>query len=435
MTITPTSLEVTEGGTAVYNIVLDSEPVGDAEDRVTVAVGGVSGDVTVSPSQLVFTDGNWQTAREVEVTAATDDDGETDTPVTLSHTVRGSDYDGTRADSVRVTIKEIHTRGIVVDTTQDDEPNVPTSSLTVPEGMTGMYSVKLESQPTDTVTVMVRGASGDISVSPSRLIFTTSNWNDAQMVEVKAGQDDDAEPDPAVTLTHVASGGGYSGVSSGTVTVTIDDDDDARKGVIVTPTALTVTEGGASARYTVVLGTEPTGTVTITLGGLADAKTESLEVNPTSLTFNRGNWKNPQPVTVRAAEDDNAKPGTVELRHTVNGGGYDFETPSSVIVSINENDMARIVVSTPSIEMAQGDAPHLYGCARLQAGGKRGRRDPRRSSDDHWSTKYRDREPTTPDFHQRQLVHLTDDNRARGPRGDGHDRESLDSGSRRTRLH
>ena len=193
VTITSTTVEVTEGGTAVYNVVLDSQPVGGsdtpAENRVTVTVGGVSGDVTVSPSQLVFTGANWQTAREVAVEAATDDDGETDAPVTLSHTVRGSDYDGTRADSVRVTIKEIHTRGIIVDTTLDDAADVPpTSSLTVPEGMTRMYSVKLESEPTGTVTVMVRGVSGDISVSPSRLIFTTSNWNDAQMVEVKAGQ-------------------------------------------------------------------------------------------------------------------------------------------------------------------------------------------------------------------------------------------------------
>ena len=169
-----------------------------------------------------------------------------------------------------------------------------------------MYSVRLESQPTGTVTVMVRGASGDVTVKPSRLIFTTSNWDEEQMVEVKAGQDDDAEPDPDVELTHVASGGGYSGVTSGTVTVMITDDDTHRKGVIVTPTALSVTEGGASARYTVVLGTEPTGTVKITLGGLAAAKTESLVVNPTSLTFTRGNWNRPQPVTVRAAEDDNA---------------------------------------------------------------------------------------------------------------------------------
>ena len=356
VTISRTSLEVTEGGTQVYSVLLDSQPVGDAEDRVTVTIGGVSGDVTVDPTQLVFTDDNWSTAQTVEVTAATDDDGVTDAPLTLTHTVRGGDYDRQPAASVRVTIKEIHEPGIIVDTTLDpaEDPDVATSSMTVGEGMTGMYSVRLASQPTGTVTVMVRGASGDVTVKPSRLIFTTSDWDEEQTVEVKVGQDDDADNDPAVTLTHVASGGGYS-VTSGMVTVTvITDDDQAKKGVIVTPTALTVNEGGASARYTVVLGSEPTGTVTITLGGLAAAKTESLVVNPTSLTFNQGNWNRPQPVTVRAAEDDNATDGTVDLTHAVSGGGYDAEVASDVSVTITDNDTAAIIVSTPSIEMAQG---------------------------------------------------------------------------------
>ena len=354
VTISQTSLEVTEGGTARYNVVLDSEPVGDAQDRVTVTVGGVSGDVTVSPSQLVFTDDNWSSAQEVTVSAATDNDGETDAPVTLTHTVRGSDYDGTRADSIRVTIKEIHTRGIIVDTMQENRPN----ELPIIEGMTGMYSVKLESQPTDTVTVMVRGMSGDVSVSPSRLIFTTSNWDEAQMVEVKAGQDDDAESDPAVTLTHAASGGGYSGVVSGTVTVTVTEDD--TKGVRVTPRALTVTEGAAATSYTVVLTTEPSGTVTITQGsaGLAAAKAQSLVVNPTSLTFTRGTWNIPQVVSLRAAEDDDAT-GTADgtpitLTHEVNGGGYDDVMPLNVLVTVNDNDSAAIIVSTPTLEMGQG---------------------------------------------------------------------------------
>ena len=182
----------------MYSVLLDSQPVGDAENRVTVTVGGVSGDVTVDPSQLIFTDDDWSTAQEVDVTAATDDDGVTDAPVTLTHTVRGGDYDRTRAGSVRVTIEEIHERGIIVDTTlaPDETPDVATSSLPVGEGMTGMYSVRLESQPTGTVTVMVRGASGDVTVKPSRLIFTTSNWDEEQMVEVKAGQDDDADAGP-----------------------------------------------------------------------------------------------------------------------------------------------------------------------------------------------------------------------------------------------
>ena len=356
VTVSTTSLEVTENGTARYNIVLDSQPVGDAENRVTVTVGGASGDVTVEPSQLVFTDDDWFTAKEVAVSAALDDDGEPDAPVTLTHTVRGGDYERTRADSVRVTVKEIHTRGIIVDTTlaPDESPEVATSSLTVVEGMTGMYSVRLESQPTGTVTVMVRGASGDVTVKPSRLIFTTGNWDEEQMVEVKAGQDDDAEPDPAVTLTHAASGGGYSGVTSGMVTVTVTEDDTDRKGVRISPRALTVTEGAAAASYSVVLTTEPTGTVTITLRGLAAAREQSLEVNPTSLTFNQRNWKNSQVVTVRAAEDDDATGGEVTLMHAVNGGGYDGIMPSNAVVTVRDNDSAAIIVSTPSLEMAQG---------------------------------------------------------------------------------
>ena len=178
------------------------------------------------------------------------------------------------------------------------------------------------------------------------------------MVEVKAGQDDDAEPDPAVTLSHAASGGGYSGVTSGMVTVTVTEDDTDRKGVRISPRALTVTEGAAAASYSVVLTTEPTGTVTITLGGLAAARAQSLEVNPTSLEFHRGNWKIPQVVSVRAAEDDDATgaegQNAVMLTHEVNGGGYDAVDPSDVAVTVRDNDSAAIIVSTPSLEMAQG---------------------------------------------------------------------------------
>ena len=212
MTVTPTSLEVTEGATGTYSIVLDSQPVGDGDGNVTVTVSGASGDVTVDPSQLTFTATTWFRAQEVEVSAADDPDGEPDDPVTLSHTVRGGDYDRQRVDNVRVTIRENETRGITA----------TPASLPIDEGDTGEYMVSLDAQPTGTVTVMVRGASGDVTVNPARLIFTTSNWDEPKTVEVKAGQDADSEPDAAVTLTHAASGGGYNGVTGGMVTVTID---------------------------------------------------------------------------------------------------------------------------------------------------------------------------------------------------------------------
>ena len=79
----------------------------------------------------------------------------------------------------------------------------------------------LSTKPTDTVTVDVGGASGEITVSPSRLFFTPINWATPQTVTVYAGVDFDAEPDTA-TLTHTLRGGDYTGVPAESVEVAVD---------------------------------------------------------------------------------------------------------------------------------------------------------------------------------------------------------------------
>ena len=330
---------------------------------MTVTVTGASGDVTVTPSQLTFvsdgdSDNAWFKARPVTVSAAKDGDAEIDAAVTLGHTVRGGDYDRLRGvDSVRVTIRESQTKGITVDTTGMD---IPEGETGIPEGGTGTYTVKLNSQPTGTVTVMVRGASGDVTVRPSRLTFTTSTWDEEQEVEVNAGQDADAESDAAVRLTHSASGGGYNGVTGGEVTVIIREGDTGTKGVAVSPRALTVTEGSTADTYTVVLNTEPTGTVRIrlTTGSLAEAEEQSLDVRPTTLTFTQRNWNIPQVVTVRAEEDDDGTPGSVTLMHTASGGGYDYDSGEmpNVVVTIRENDSAGMKVTPLLLQIVEGSS-------------------------------------------------------------------------------
>ena len=109
VTVTPTSLDIPEGGHRTYDVSLDTESTGD----VTVTISGASGDVTVDKSQLTFTPGNSRLSQQVTVTAEEDADGEPDASVTLRHTVRGADYDRITADSVRVTIEENETRSIV----------------------------------------------------------------------------------------------------------------------------------------------------------------------------------------------------------------------------------------------------------------------------------------------------------------------------------
>ena len=86
----------------------------------------------------------------------------------------------------------------------------------------------------------------------------------------------------------------------------------------MTPTELSVTEGSRE-NYTVVLNTEPTGPVTVTVDGV----TGDLMVSPASLTFTQSNWSTVQPMTVMAAEDEDALDDPpVTLTHTVSGGDY-----------------------------------------------------------------------------------------------------------------
>ncbi|MBF2753648.1 MAG: hypothetical protein ISN29_00050, partial [Gammaproteobacteria bacterium AqS3] len=95
----------------------------------------------------------------------------------------------------------------------DDDPDLILSeaSLTVTEGGTGTFTVKLANPPSAQVMVALErtaASSTDVTVTPS-LTFTTDNWNMAQTVTVSAADDDDAFADTAM-IDLTASGGGYA---------------------------------------------------------------------------------------------------------------------------------------------------------------------------------------------------------------------------------
>ena len=127
-------------------------------------------------------------------------------------------------------------------TIQDDDTAalvLAPTSLTVIEGASSTYTVKLATEPTDEVTVTIGGFSGtDLTLDDTSLTFTTSNWKDAQTVTVSAGHDADKTNDSA-TLTHSASGGGYASVSANLPVTTSDDE------AVVTVGAASAAEGSA----------------------------------------------------------------------------------------------------------------------------------------------------------------------------------------------
>ena len=83
-----------------------------------------------------------------------------------------------------------------------------TQEVRVDEESTATYQVWLEKAPTANVTVAITGMSGtDVSVSPSSLTFTTTNWSVRQTVTVTAASDADTSDD-TVTLSHAFFGAG-----------------------------------------------------------------------------------------------------------------------------------------------------------------------------------------------------------------------------------
>ena len=138
----------------------------------------------------------------------------------------------------------------------------------------------------------------------------------AQTIRVTVTDDAVDEEDETFTMRlHDPRG---ATLADGEATAKINDDD--TREVRVQPDSLNVDEG-ASARYTVVLGSRPTASVMVTMK--APAK---LSTDPPDLMFKPDEWAIEQTVTVTAALDDDAivdKP--VAVLHTVRGGDYEDE--------------------------------------------------------------------------------------------------------------
>ncbi len=425
LTITGAPVTVAPGSTAVYRVALTKAYAG------TLSVKSDDTDTaTVSPPNLTFTADNYSTAQDVTVT------GVKNGTATINHAFR----------LTGATVDAIPDAG-TVDVTVADAPGVTvsTAALTVAEGGSGAYTMRLNTAPSSDVTIMVDGASGDVTVANATLTFTTVNWNMPQTVTVNAGTDTDTTPDAAVTLTHSASGGGYASVSIASVVVSVTESGvvpakptglaaaagdgsvtlswtDAGNPTItkwqyrrkagggawgdwtdiggsgasttsyevsgltngtayqfevravngagngagpdapvsatptgatppstppgttptppaavgsgsvrVTPAALTVEEGGTGS-YTVVLGAEPAGTVTVTVGGASGEVTAV----PRRLSFTVSNWSEPQRVTVSAARDADTADDRATLTHGARGGGYDSVSIASVVVRVRD---------------------------------------------------------------------------------------------------
>ena len=140
-----------------------------------------------------------------------------------------------------------------------------------------------------------------------------------------------------VRATNAEGDGVWSPSGTGTTGRTITTDP---PGVTVSEAALTVTEEDPTGdSYRVVLDSQPTASVVVTVAGHAGTE---VTPSPTSLTFTRSNWDTAQTVTVTAGSDADTVNDTVTLTHSAASADSDYDgnsiTIASVTVTVTDND-------------------------------------------------------------------------------------------------
>ncbi|MBK9745744.1 MAG: CSLREA domain-containing protein [Chloroflexi bacterium] len=343
ITVTPTSGLITgEAGSAdTFTVVLDSEPTADVTIDLT---SSDTSEGTVAPTQLTFTNANWNAAQTVTVTGVDDAlvDGNIAYTITTAAAVSAdAHYSGMDAADVSVTNTDDDTAGITV---------TPTSGLVTTEaGTTADFTVVLNTQPTADVTIdLTSSDTTEGTVSPAQVTFTNANWNSAQTVTVTGVDDAVADGDIGYTITTaavVSADTNYSGMDAVDVSVTNTDDDTA--GITVAPTGgLITTEAGTTADFTVVLNTQPTADVTI---DLTSSATSEGTVAPTQVTFTTANWNSAKTVTVTGVDDavvDGDIAYTITTAAAVSAdANYSGMDAADVSVTNNDNDVVGITVS------------------------------------------------------------------------------------------
>ena len=308
-----------EGESVTYRVRLETEPSG----TVTITPSSTNGDISFNPGSLSFNIGDWNTFKTMEVTAEQDGDAAAE-DATVTHTVTGADYgdNGVTADDVALDIAD------------DDMANVVVSAaiLTITEGTGGAYTISLGSRPVGgNVTITLTPPTNpDITVDKTELTFTTTNWDDAQTITVSAAHDTDTQADTG-TITHVVAGANFAGATIPDILVTVTEDDEAS--ISIEPRSLLTIGEGNSATYTVVLGTEPSGDVTL----LASSNNNDVNLSPSTLTFTFTNWDEAQVVTARASADADATNDVATITHTASGHEYEGEAGPSVSVLVVED--------------------------------------------------------------------------------------------------
>ena len=344
VTLSKTSLDIAEGGSGDYTVVLTSEPTADVTIESRAPAGS---DLTVNPSSLTFTSGNWESSQTVAVSAA-HDNGFSDDTGTITHRVTSSDsdYNSRSVDSVAVTV--------------DDDEEVPVTvkfgraNYTVAEGGTVDVTVTLNRDPKRTVTIPIETDNqngADYSGVPSSVTFISPDTSETIIFE--ATQDSDDDDGESVRLSFGGLPDAVTAVTPSASTISITDDDHPIVDVSFEKDTYDVNEGG-SVDVMLMLSEAPGRSVTIQIDKTDSGATTADYSVPGAVTFGRNDTE--KSISFSATQDsinDDNESVRLTLSSTL-PDRVEAVSPSSTTVSINDDDGPGVLITPTALTVPEG---------------------------------------------------------------------------------
>ncbi|HEY9848816.1 MAG TPA: DUF4347 domain-containing protein [Leptolyngbyaceae cyanobacterium] len=349
VSLTPVSITKAEGNSGTTDYTFTATLSRATTQTVTVNYSTKDGTATIAnndyidnDNSITFTPGGSLT-QTITIQAKGDETPESDETFTVSLDSATNAQIDTSAKQGTGTITNDDKAGIIV--TQN--PGLTTTET----GGTATFTIKLASQPTSDVTINLASDNTKEGITDkSSLTFTSANWNLDQTVTI-IGQDDFII-DGNISYNIITAKSTSADTSYNNLDVTdvpVINTDNEKGGITINQSGgnTNIIEGGATDSYEIVLTSQPTSDVTISINNSTQTGT-----SPTTLTFTSANWNIARTVTITAI-DDNAEEGnhTGTITHTVTSSdaNYNGFTIADITANISDNDSAGFTINPTTL--------------------------------------------------------------------------------------
>lgn len=232
-----------------------------------------------------------------------------------------------------------------VDAPMIDAPSTPlglmvsSTSLMIPEGKTRTIAVALTRAPASAVLVtLTLSDDTKVGVSPTAVLFNSTNWNMPQTITVSGKQDaDTANETGTITLAS-------ADVMTPVVVSTMVTDDDGLS-LMLSAASLDITEG-ATGTIAMHLSAQPAADVVI---AVTSGNSSVATTSQAALVFTRANYAVNQTITITGMQDADTADNTTSIGFTSSA-----LMQSSLAIQVTDDDAMGILPSAAVVTTTEG---------------------------------------------------------------------------------